>query len=163
MCQATGKLFGNYKQLNSTQQFLTALSTDIGYPISEIIQVVKGGDPGRQGTWIHPKAAIHLAQWCSPEFAVLVSKWVFELLTTGSVDLQPQASQSKMLEHARINRELMQIFGIESNMQVLALNNAMREEFGVNLLETWGVNGLKADTQDQLLTASFFLIILSHL
>ena len=65
MCKATGKLFGNYKQLNSTQQFLIALSTDIGYPISEIIQVVKGGAPGHQGTWVHPQVAINLAQWRS--------------------------------------------------------------------------------------------------
>jgi len=28
------------------------------------------------------------------------------------------------------------------------------KEFGVNLLETWGVNGLKADTQEQTLTIS---------
>ena len=57
MCKATKKLFGNYKQLDSTKQFLTALSADIGYPISEIIQIVKGGNPKDQGTWIHPQSA----------------------------------------------------------------------------------------------------------
>ncbi|OAD19482.1 toxin-antitoxin system, toxin component, Bro family [Candidatus Thiomargarita nelsonii] len=62
--------------------------------------------------------------------------------------------QAQMLEYARVNRELMQIFGIESNMQVLALNNAMQKEFGVNLLDTWGVNGLKAELQEQTLTVS---------
>lgn len=31
-----------------------------------------------QGTWVHPQVAINLGQWCSPKFAVAVSKWVFE-------------------------------------------------------------------------------------
>lgn len=60
--------------------------------------------------------------------------------------------QAQMLEHARLNKELMALFGINGNMQTLALNNAIRKEFDVNLLENWGVNGLKAETQDQLLT-----------
>jgi len=47
----------------------------------------------------------------------------------------PQISQSQMLEHARINKELMSLFGIDGNMQTLALNNAMPlKEFGVNML-----------------------------
>lgn len=61
-------------------------------------------------------------------------------------------SANPMLEYAHVNKELMSLFGINSNMQTLALNNAMQKEFGVNLLETWGVNGLKAETQEQLLT-----------
>jgi len=155
MCKATGKLFGHYKTLESTQAFLSALSTDIGYPISELIQSVKGGHPENQGTWVHPQVAINLAQWCSPEFAVLVSKWVFELLTTDRVELQPAALRPSMLEFAHTNRELMQIFGIESNMQTIALNNAMKKEFGVNLLDTWGMDGgLQSETQEQLYTVT---------
>jgi hypothetical protein len=37
------------------------------------------------GTWVRPRVAINLAQWCSPEFAVLVTGWVLELLTHGTV------------------------------------------------------------------------------
>jgi hypothetical protein len=36
-----------------------------------------------QGTWVHPQVAIHLGQWASPKFAVLVSKWVFEWMSGG--------------------------------------------------------------------------------
>jgi len=145
----------NYRRLNASQEFIEALSSDMGIPISRLAESKKGNTAKfEQGTWVHPQVAINLAQWCSPEFAVLVSKWVFELLTTGRVDLQPQTSQSQILEHARINKELMSLFGIDGNMQTLALNNAMQKEFGVNLLETWGVNGLKADTQEQTLTIS---------
>lgn len=81
MCKAAGKLFGNYNQLQSTKDFLTVLSSDIGIPISEIIQSIKGGSPELQGTWVHPQVAIHLAQWLSPKFAVKVSQWVFDWMS----------------------------------------------------------------------------------
>jgi len=90
MCKATGKRWFDYYRLDSTQAFVDALSSEAGYPASELIQVVKGGLPENQGTWVHPQVAINLAQWSSPEFAVLVSKWVFELLTTGHVNLQAE-------------------------------------------------------------------------
>ena len=81
MCQAAGKLFADYRRLKSTDAFLKALEADMGIPITELIQVVRGGDPDLQGTWVHPQVAINLAQWLSPEFAVQVSKWVVEWIS----------------------------------------------------------------------------------
>lgn len=46
------------------------------HPISELIQVLKGGNPQLQGTWAHPRVATNLGLWASPKFAVLVSKWI---------------------------------------------------------------------------------------
>lgn len=45
---------------------------------------------------MHPYIAINLAQWCSPEFAVQVSSWVFELMTKGEVRLDSKPLQSKI-------------------------------------------------------------------
>jgi len=84
MCQATGRLWADYNRLESTKAFIDALATETGYPISELIQSVRGGYPTQQGTWVHPYVAINLAQWCSPEFAVQVSKWVYEVMTYGT-------------------------------------------------------------------------------
>lgn len=81
MCKAAGKLWADYNRLGSTQDYFTALSADMGFPISEIIQSVRGGPPELQGTWVHPQVAIHLAQWLSPEFAVKVTKWVFDWMS----------------------------------------------------------------------------------
>ena len=78
MCRASGRLMGDYLRLVSTKAFLNELTADMGIPISELIQVIKGGQPHLQGTWVHPQVAIHLAQWLSPKFAVLVSRWVLE-------------------------------------------------------------------------------------
>lgn len=81
MCRAAGKLWADYNRLTSTEAFLGALSSDMGIPISELAQSVRGGDPRVQGTWVHPQVAVHLAQWLSPQFAVKVSKWVYDWLS----------------------------------------------------------------------------------
>ena len=48
---------------------------------SELVHIIKGGDPRLQGTWVHPQVAINLAQWLSPKFAVQVSKWVMDWMS----------------------------------------------------------------------------------
>jgi hypothetical protein len=83
MCQASGKQLGHYLETKTTQAFLTELSAVIGIPMTDLVQIVKGGHPKMQGTWVHPQVAIHLGQWASPKFAVLVSKWVFEWMSGG--------------------------------------------------------------------------------
>lgn len=81
MCQAAGKLMADYNRLTSTKDFLGELAADMGIPISQLIQVLRPGGDGLQGTWVHPQVAIHLAQWVSPKFAVQVSKWVFDWMS----------------------------------------------------------------------------------
>lgn len=88
MCAASGKLFGHYNENKATTAFFRALEADIGIAISELIQIVKGGD-GIQGTWVHPKVAIHLAQWLSPEFAVKVVNWVHDWMIESSRQSMP--------------------------------------------------------------------------
>lgn len=78
LCKAAGKNYADYSRLKTTQDFLTELVSETGIPMSALIQIIRGGTPQWQGTWVHPQVAINLAQWASPKFAVLVSKWVFE-------------------------------------------------------------------------------------
>lgn len=78
MCQAAGKKFNDYHRTQAAQAFISELSSVAGIPATELIQVVQGGDPQLQGTWVHPKVAINLAQWCSPTFAVKVSEFIYE-------------------------------------------------------------------------------------
>ena len=81
MCAASQKLIADYLRLSTTKAFLHELSVDMGIPISALVQSVRGGNRHLQGTWVHPQVAINLAQWLSPKFAVLVSKWVFEWMS----------------------------------------------------------------------------------
>ncbi|MCO8017528.1 KilA-N domain-containing protein [Brevundimonas diminuta] len=87
MCKAAGKRFNDYARLGTTEAFVAELVRETGIPATELIQSVSGGDPQRQGTWVHPQVAIHLAQWASPRFAVMVSRWVLEWMSgAGSAD-----------------------------------------------------------------------------
>jgi hypothetical protein len=85
MCKACGKRLQNYTRIDTTQEFLEELSTVTQISVTELIQSVAGGFPDKQGTFAHPYVAINLAQWLSPKFSVKVSRWVYELLTTGQV------------------------------------------------------------------------------
>ena len=86
LCKTAGKLFGTYHQNKQTKEYLEALSLDIGIPISNLIQTIRGrGDRLEQGTWVHPQVATHLAQWLSQKFAVQVNKWVFDWMS-GNID-----------------------------------------------------------------------------
>jgi hypothetical protein len=87
MCRAAGKLFGNYRQLESTEKFLQELSFVIGMPITPVIGIpitglihtIQGGRPELQGTWVDWRVALHLAQWLSPAVQVQVTGWIDEL------------------------------------------------------------------------------------
>lgn len=94
MCQAVGKAFADYRRNATTEGFLKELSADMGIPMSELIQVLRGGN-GPQGTWVHPDVAVHLAQWLSPKFAVAVAKWVREWMS----GKQPSGAPSPGLPH----------------------------------------------------------------
>lgn len=132
MCRISGRMWGHYRENNNTKAFLAALEADIGIPISELAQSVKGGDPRLQGTWVHPQVAIHLAQWLSPEFAVKVSKWVYEWLsgnraqTNGSYHLRRYTSNMRNIPYGHwsmLQEMMIQLIGpMESMGYVLPEN-----------------------------------------
>jgi len=103
MCSKHGKLIGNYSQMQATKDYLSALSADIGFPISELFVVRKGGIPAAQGTWVHPRVAIDLARWCSPSFAVWVDGWVHDWMKG-----QPAAPVLDMNDPAVLRNALRQ-------------------------------------------------------
>ena len=97
LCKAGKKLLANYNQNKQTKEYLDALSSDMRIPISQLIQICKGNSSKfQQGTWVHRKVAIHLAQWLSPSFAVQVSNWLDELFITGKVELGQEKSNKEL-------------------------------------------------------------------
>lgn len=103
LCKKAGKQFFDYSRLSTTKAFVSALATETGIPVSLLIQTVKGGiNPKLQGTWVHPQVAIHLAQWLSPNFAVLVSKWVFDWMRGSVSGYMPVHVQRYMKNRRKI-------------------------------------------------------------
>ncbi len=73
---AVGKRWADDARLDTTKAVVDALSPDVQIPTTGLIRTRQGGEPSRQGTWVHPQVAIYLAMWCSAEFAVQVRGWV---------------------------------------------------------------------------------------
>jgi hypothetical protein len=80
MCQANGKLWGNYHQLDRTSDYIAALADATGLDPAQLIISTKGGPAHLQGTWIHPRLAVDLARWISPAFAVWMDGWFLDAL-----------------------------------------------------------------------------------
>jgi hypothetical protein len=105
MCEAGNKKFSHWHQLKSTALLIktleNSLKSDAGIPASQSVMVIdikKGNsDLFEQGTWIHPDLAIQLAQWAVPSFALKVSKWIRELVLTGSVSIDSTASNAELI------------------------------------------------------------------
>ncbi|QIU92902.1 KilA-N domain-containing protein [Bacteroides faecium] len=64
ICKSAGKEMKHYLSNQTTKEYLFELSSEVGIPTSALIQIVRGGIPELQGTWVHPYVATHLAQWC---------------------------------------------------------------------------------------------------
>ncbi len=145
MCQSTGKRLNDYRRLKTTKEFFNVLSGYAGIPADLIIQITKTGPNNKRGTWIESHASINLAQWCSPEFAVMVTDWVFELLTEGSVSLNPAQTKQEEIAAcakviaacAKVESDLLESFGITGNAKQIALNNILKKKFGYDALEAW--------------------------
>jgi len=88
MCEAHGKLFGNWNQLKATKEYLEALRGSRYWNSNNgPVEIFQGGEPSTQGTWVDRRVAMRLAQWLSPEFAIQVDEWVVELMERGTVSI----------------------------------------------------------------------------
>jgi hypothetical protein len=101
LCKADKKKFSNWKRLEKTCVFLTALSSSIDIHINELVRY-KMGSIHEKATWVHPYVAINIAQWISPQFDVKVSSWVYEAMMTGKVDISNTTSYKKIQKENKI-------------------------------------------------------------
>jgi len=86
-----GKLPKDYLKTEQTQQYISALAeslserTKILTDENQLVIVKKGNSKNfTQGTWLHPKLAIHFARWLDPKFAVWCDEQI-EAFLSGKV------------------------------------------------------------------------------
>lgn len=101
LCKAVGKLFKDYTANKNTKEFLEELALETGLKVQlaekslveqkqALIETFPGAPSTGGGSWVHPLVAIHLGQWLSAKFAVMVSKWVRDWMTgSGSPGIKP--------------------------------------------------------------------------
>lgn len=67
-----------------TNELLSELSEVRNLTSADLVQVIKGGDPQKQGTWMYEDVALEFARWLSPLFAIWCNDRIKELLRTGT-------------------------------------------------------------------------------
>jgi hypothetical protein len=80
MCQANGKRWHNYERLDTSAAYLQALAASLGIPADQLVITTTTGPNHLRGTWVHPRLAVDLARWLSPQFAVWMDGWFLEQL-----------------------------------------------------------------------------------
>ncbi|MEG3881789.1 KilA-N domain-containing protein [Microcoleus sp. herbarium7] len=107
-----GKRVNNWMRLKSTQSLFEAFRQDPSYNGAKPFydrdlrsestgKFVPGG-----GTFAHPDIAIQFAQWCSPAFALWVSRQIRHLLTYGEVNIHYREwSEEQYQRGVEFNRE----------------------------------------------------------
>ena len=80
MCQANGRLYADYQRLDRTSAYLQALAASLGIPADQLVITTTTGPNHLRGTWVHPRLAVDLARWLSPQFAVWMDGWFLEQL-----------------------------------------------------------------------------------
>lgn len=80
---------------------------------TDLVQVVQGGEPGLQGTWMHEDVALCFAQWLSPKFYIWCNQRIKELMQTGHTEIRPLTRKELAL----------QVLAAEEEIERLALLN----------------------------------------
>jgi len=95
MCQANGKRWNHYQENERTTAYLQALSDHLGISADQLVITTATGPNHLRGTWVHPRLAVDLARWLSPQFAVWMDGWFLEQLEQGQRPPSPAVLYSR--------------------------------------------------------------------
>lgn len=135
LCVAHNKDISDWLKTDDAWDMVIALADDLGiepkcpksgnsvytrvsatYPT---LVVVKRGSPETGGgTWVHPDLVVYLAQWCNKPFAIQVSRWVREWLTTGQNPIAQPQPQPQIQPHSEIPELLAVLENLEHDILV---------------------------------------------
>jgi hypothetical protein len=98
MCKAGNKRFPNWTRLDRSKAYIGALSLATQIRASSLLVELTGtpdGDASLQGTWVHPKVAISIAAWISPEFEVWANDVLLRVINGEFKALTAEAEQAE--------------------------------------------------------------------
>ncbi|AVG47936.1 KilA-N and DUF3627 domain-containing protein [Megavirus chiliensis] len=79
LCKCASKDFKHWKENKTAKILIKELISSAGIPTDEVIMTITGGKITKiRGTYVHPKLIIHIAAWCSAEYALKISDIVIE-------------------------------------------------------------------------------------
>lgn len=131
-----GKQARDYLKTEQTQQYITALAeflsvkTKILTKENQVVIVKRGGS--EQGTWLHPKLAIHFARWLDPKFAVWCDEQIEALLNGKVSDDLP--AKTTVDERTPLRQAVSALVGLR-RVDYSTAYNMVHQRFGVEKIE----------------------------
>jgi hypothetical protein len=136
MAKANGKHLPHYMANDRTREYLEALSGSVGIPTDQLVATTMTGPNALRGTWIHPRLAVDLARWISPEFAVWMDGWFLE-------SMQPQSIPRP--EPIDPITEGIAVFATSKRQAIDLWRQAVQQEVASALACKLGTKGLVGD------------------
>ena len=105
MARPFKKKVNDFLRLGSTKKFTAALEAryeESHNGARSILEVVQGGTPEEQGTWMDELLAIKFAGWLAPSFEIWMYERIRELLVTGKTTLPGIVPQSNVIKGLRM-------------------------------------------------------------
>jgi len=83
MAKQFGTTTEHWLRTEQSQRLIRAISVTQKWVTVDLVQVIQGGDPEKQGTWMYEDIALVFAQWLSPDFYIWCNSRIKELLKYG--------------------------------------------------------------------------------
>ncbi|HFB1812931.1 TPA: KilA-N domain-containing protein [Neisseria gonorrhoeae] len=133
-----GKLPKDYLKSEQTQQYISALAENLSVrrkiltEANQIVIVKRGGS--EQGTWLHPKLAIHFARWLNPKFAVWCDEQI-EILLNGNVSGGYQVGQKTTADDRTGLRQAVAALVGRKGIDYSSAYSMIHQRFNVEAIE----------------------------
>jgi len=93
MCKVFGKEIRRWNALDSTKNYIKALTEKVS---TELVIVNQGGV--EQGTWIHERLVIKLAEWLDINFEIWCDEQIATLIRNGRVEIIKRTEEDMLME-----------------------------------------------------------------
>lgn len=120
MAKGFGKTTKDWLRTKQSEEFISSLSTVRQISPTGLVQIIQGGNPELQGTWMHEDVALEFARWLSPTFAIWCNDRIKELLQIGFTATQPTIEQ--LVENPDL------IIEVASKLKMLRQQNAEQQK-----------------------------------
>lgn len=100
MCKLFGKRPNDWLNLAGTKRYIEAVTRKNGNAEIELVTTKTGGDT--QGTWVHEKIIIKLAQWLDVDFEVWCDEKLAEIIKAESEPQRVLTVAEMLLESAKV-------------------------------------------------------------
>jgi hypothetical protein len=107
LCKASNRRIDKWKETKESKALLQAFKViPHNRGITSLVSVKGNSLKINQGTFAHPDIAIQIAQWCSPKFALQVSRWIRELLINCKVGFNYKNTLDEISDQKRLSLDI---------------------------------------------------------